>query len=95
MATDIEHRGGAKELVFGLLWIVGACWICYAWFGNPLDELALIRHAQVVPGLLIDSWEDYKSKVVFPMAVSLRREGMRADNSRTSSETFNSPIQSK
>lgn len=60
MATDNERREGAKQLVFGLLWIVGACWICYAWFGNPLEELALIRHAQVVPGLLIDSWEDYE-----------------------------------
>ena len=60
MATDNERLEGAKVLVFGLLWIVGACWLCYAWFGNPLDELALIRHAQVVPGLLVDSWEDYE-----------------------------------
>lgn len=47
-----------KKLIWGTLWILGAVWFCYYSFGNPLDELALIRRAQIAPGSIIDTWED-------------------------------------
>lgn len=47
-----------KTLLFGIAWVVGAyCfWLYLA--GNPVDELALIRRAQVAPGFIVDTWEE-------------------------------------
>jgi len=47
-----------KKAVLGVLWIVGACWFLLYIGGNPLNELALIRCAQTVPGFIVDTWED-------------------------------------
>jgi len=48
----------AKVLLWGLMWIVGACWLWGGWFGNPMHELALIRYARTAPGAVVDAWED-------------------------------------
>jgi hypothetical protein len=47
-----------KTLLFGIAWIVGAFWFCFSIAGNPVDELALIRRAQVAPGLIVATWEE-------------------------------------
>jgi hypothetical protein len=56
MATNNEVIGSVKILTWGILWILGAVWFWYYSFGNPLDELALIRRAQIAPGSTIDTW---------------------------------------
>jgi len=58
MATKNKLRDSVKTLIFGVLWIIGAGWYWYYLAGNPIDELALIRRAQVAQGFIIDSWED-------------------------------------
>lgn len=47
-----------KGVLFGIIWIAGACWFVLFSTGNPLDELALIRRAQIAPGFIVDAWED-------------------------------------
>jgi hypothetical protein len=47
-----------KTIAWGVLWLVGACWFWWHEIGgNPLNELALIRRAQVTTGSLIDTYE--------------------------------------
>lgn len=58
MATNNEVIGSVKTLAWGILWILGAVWFWHYSFGNPLDELALIRRAQIAPGSIVDTWED-------------------------------------
>jgi hypothetical protein len=58
MATTNKLGGSVKTLIGGVLWILGACWFWYHSFGNPLDELALIRGAQIAPGFIVDTWEE-------------------------------------
>jgi hypothetical protein len=61
MATTNEYSDSVKTLIWGVIWILGACWFWYYLAGNPLDELALIRRAQVAPGFIVDTWEDAES----------------------------------
>ncbi len=50
--------GWASPLGWGLFLLVGACWFWWQIGGNPLNELALIRHGFTVPGFITDAWED-------------------------------------
>lgn len=50
--------GSVKKAIWGVLWIVGACWFLFYSGGNPLHEIALIQHGKVAPGFIIDTWED-------------------------------------
>ena len=69
MATSNELRAPVKELIWGVLLVLGACWLWHYSFGNLLDELALIRRAQVAPGSLVETSEheeeDYRGHVYF------------------------------
>jgi hypothetical protein len=58
LATNDELGDLVKTLIWGVAWILGACWFWYYLVGNPLDELALIRGAQVAAGFIVDTWED-------------------------------------
>ena len=51
-----KHWG---EIVIGVLLIIGGPWFLLQVVGNPLDELALIQRSKVVPGAIVDAWEDY------------------------------------
>ena len=51
----------AKTCVWGLLWLLGACWFFYSVVGNPIDELTLILRAETAPGFVIDAWEDMEA----------------------------------
>jgi hypothetical protein len=59
--TRMERRAGvrylAKTLIWGVLLVLGACWFWYSLIGNPIDELALIRRAQIAPGSLVETRE--------------------------------------
>ena len=57
LATNNKLRDSVLILRGGVLWILGGCWFwCYL-AGNPLDELALIRRAQVATGSLVETHE--------------------------------------
>lgn len=58
MAIRKEHSGPLKTMICGVLFVLGGCWFWYHLVGNPLDELALIRRGQTVPGSIIEAWED-------------------------------------
>lgn len=58
MATNNKFGDSTKTLIWGVLLILGACWFWYYLFGNPLNELAFIRQAQIAPGFIVDTWED-------------------------------------
>jgi len=58
VTTGYQIGDSVKTLLCGFLWILGVCWFWYYVAGNPLDELALIRRAQVAPGFIVDTWED-------------------------------------
>jgi hypothetical protein len=58
MATNNKLGDSMKRLIWGVLWILAACWFSYYLIGNPLDELALIRRAQTAVGFIVDTWED-------------------------------------
>ena len=47
-----------RTLICGTLYVLVALWFWYHVLGNPLDELALIRRAQIATGSLIDSFEE-------------------------------------
>lgn len=52
----------AKGRIAGAVWIVVVCLIgCHMMGGNPLNELALIRHSVVAPGFITEAWEDAES----------------------------------
>jgi hypothetical protein len=69
MAAGNKLSDPVKTLICGVLLILGACWFWYSLCGNPLDEFALIRRAQIVPGALLetheDEQEDYRGDVYF------------------------------
>lgn len=52
MATSIKVR------MAGAVWLVVWCLFLWHEAGNPLNELALIRHGSTVPGFITDTWED-------------------------------------
>lgn len=54
-----SHRADrVRRLLIGISWIVGACWFWFSLVVNPVDELVLIRAAQVAPGQIVYTWED-------------------------------------
>jgi hypothetical protein len=55
-------HSSTKTAIFGVLWIVGACWFVLYSCGNLLNELKLIRRAHTVPGSIIDTWEDVEDR---------------------------------
>lgn len=68
--TKSSLWGPAKTILWGVLWITGACWFWWHEIGgNPLNELALIRRAQVATGILVETYEDeredYRGHVYF------------------------------
>lgn len=50
--------GAIGWVVFGVTLIIGSSWFVYTAAGNSLDELALIRRAQIAAGSLVDTWEE-------------------------------------
>ena len=62
-----QLRDAVKTLAGGILLTVGAFWLWYFLIGLPLDDLALIQRGKVVPGFIVDTWEDVE--------VESRREG--------------------
>jgi len=57
-APKSQFYDSAKMVMWGVLWIVGACWFWYYLVGNPFDEFALIHRGQTTPGSIIDTWEE-------------------------------------
>ncbi len=54
-----NERGYAfKKILWGIGWILTALFLWHGICGNPLTELALIRHAQITPGFITETWED-------------------------------------
>jgi hypothetical protein len=51
----VEH---AKTIAGGILIIVVGCGLVWYYGGNPFDELALIRHAHVTSGAIVEANED-------------------------------------
>jgi len=47
-----------KTAIIGALWIAVAVWFVFYLAGNPLNELALIRHGDTTLGFIVDAWED-------------------------------------
>jgi len=47
-----------KQLIWGIIWVVAASAFWLSQLGNPLDELALIMHAKITEGFIIDTSED-------------------------------------
>jgi hypothetical protein len=47
-----------KTMFFGVVLVIAGGLFWYLLGGNPLDELALIRRAQTVPGFIFKAWED-------------------------------------
>lgn len=58
MATNNKLTQPLKTLTWGVLAIVAACWFWLYLAGNPVDELALIRRAQIAAGSLVDTYEN-------------------------------------
>jgi len=56
-----QIRSVFSSTIWGLVLCVGALWFWYSLVGNPLHDLALIRHGQTVPGFIVDTWEDAES----------------------------------
>ena len=54
---DNQRYESLKAILWGVFWIVGACWFVYNLTGNPLDELALIQRGQTVKGYIVDIQE--------------------------------------
>lgn len=50
-----------RTLLWGFVWLAGGVWLWLAEVGNPIDELILIRRAQIAPGFIVDTWEDAES----------------------------------
>lgn len=69
MATDNKMIATAKTILGGSLLLIGAVWFWYHAVGNPINEFALIRRAQIATGTLIDTYEDeqedYRGHVYF------------------------------
>jgi hypothetical protein len=69
MATTNKYSDSVKLLIWGVIWILGACWFWYHLVGNPLDELAIICRAQIATGTLVETneheEEDYRGRVYF------------------------------
>ncbi len=57
--SRVGFRESIKTILWGVLWVVGACWFYFALGGNPLAELALIQRARIAPGSIVDTWEEY------------------------------------
>ena len=59
----------AKTIGLGIVVIIVGCWFWHHTIGNPLDELALIRRAQIAAGSLVETYEheeqDYRDHVYF------------------------------
>lgn len=54
-----RERGDSRIIVgCAVVWILGSLWFIYTTLGNPLDELALIRHAITAPARLVDTYVD-------------------------------------
>jgi len=47
-----------KTAIIGALWIGGAGLFVFYLAGNPLNELALIQHADTTIGFIVDTYED-------------------------------------
>ena len=58
--SSVEYRESIKTIFWGVALVAGACGFWYYLVGNPLNELALIQRARIVPGFIIDTWEDVK-----------------------------------
>jgi len=58
MITERTVTGSAQMVVSGILAIVVMFLFWYSLVGNPLDELALIRHAEVVEGFIVETGEE-------------------------------------
>jgi hypothetical protein len=52
------NRRRAKYFIAALLWLCLALWFWHAMLGNPLTDLALLRHGQIAKGEIIDADED-------------------------------------
>jgi hypothetical protein len=63
VATHNRFGDSVGTLVWGVIFIIGACMLWHCEFGNPFDELALIRRAQIAQGFVVDTWEDAEEGV--------------------------------
>ena len=52
------ERWQIDTVIIGFIMVLAALGFWLYLFGNPLDELALIRHGRVVGGVIVDAWED-------------------------------------
>lgn len=50
-----------KTLIWGVIYILVAWWLCFSSIDNPFHELALIRRAHIVEGYLVDTHEDERA----------------------------------
>lgn len=69
MAAPAKLSDSIKTLLWGVLWVAVALWFMHYIAENPLNELALIRRAQVAAGSLTDTFEheqeDERGRVYF------------------------------
>jgi hypothetical protein len=69
MATRTQLREPVKTLLWGVLWILGVCLLCYPSITETLYELLLIRGAHVVAGSLVvtheKEQEDFRGHVYY------------------------------
>ena len=47
-----------KKIFWGLVWIVFAGSLTHYWIGNPIQDLALIRSAEIAQGTLVESFQE-------------------------------------
>jgi hypothetical protein len=47
-----------RTIALGVVCVIVACWFWHYIVGNPLDDLALLKRGQTVPGSIIDTWEE-------------------------------------
>lgn len=58
-ALDRHPNGsGLQTVLWGIAWLVVACWFWGYEFGNPVHELALIRSAGSVTGSVVEASEE-------------------------------------
>lgn len=48
----------SKTIALGVFCVIAAVWFWHYLIGNPLDDLALLRKGQAVPGFIVDTWEE-------------------------------------